>query len=213
LNIEGWVEYWRRIIDARRIPARWYVIIVFSAPCLFAAAVLFDVVWSGPTALSLIREKLAPFLTAPSTIFPFLLRVLVYGPFPEELGWRGYALDRLQERYSALLSSLILGAIWAVWHVPLFFIRDTLFHEQGAWSAWFWLFVMQVVALAVVLTWVFNNSRRSTLATILFHYVANVTLEIANVTATINLFSTLLWVVAAAGLILFWGGRTLTRCL
>jgi len=118
-----------------------------------------------------------PFLSAPSTIVPFLLGVFIYGPFPEELGWRGYALDRLQARWNALVSTLILGAIWALWHLPLFFIKDTLFYSQGAWSPWFWLFVVGVIPTAVIYTWIFNNTRRSTLAAILFHFMSNVTYE------------------------------------
>ncbi len=207
---ESWLEYWSRIIDPKRIRAKWYLIIFLFAPGLYAVAVLLDVASGGNAAL-LASEKVTPFLSAPSTIFPFLLGVFIYGPIPEELGWRGYALDRLQARWNALASSLILGAIWSVWHLPLFFIKDTLFYSQGAWSAWFWLFVVLVVPTAVIYTWIFNNTRRSTLAAILFHFMSNVTAELANVTDRTNLYSTLLWIATAIVLVGFWGAGTLTR--
>ena len=210
LSKEGWIEYWSRIVDPRRIRAKWYLIIFFLVPGLYAVAVLLDVASGGSAAL-LAGEKMTPFLSAPATIAPFLFGVLIYGPLPEELGWRGYALDRLQARWNALVSSLVLGAIWSLWHLPLFFIRDTLFHSQGAWSSWFWLFVVLVVPTAVIYTWIFNNTRRSTLAAILFHFMSNLTAELANVTDRTNLYSTLLWIVAAVVVVGFWGPGTLTR--
>ena len=206
---ESWLEYWSRIIDPKRIRAKWYLIIFLFVPGLMAVAVLLDVASGGSAAL-LIREKVTPFLSAPSTIVPFLLGVFIYGPFPEELGWRGYALDRLQARWNALVSSLILGAIWALWHLPLFFIKDTLFYSQGAWSPWFWLFVVGVVPTAVIYTWIFNNTRSSTLAAILFHFMSNVTYELANVTAGTNFYSTLLWIIAAIAVVALWGAGTLS---
>jgi CAAX protease family protein len=79
------------------------------------------------------------------TIVPFALGVFVHGPFPAELGWRGYVLDRLQSRWNVVVSSLILGAIWALWHLPLFFIKDMIHCAQGVWSPWFWQFMLGVI--------------------------------------------------------------------
>ncbi len=52
------------------------------------------------------------------------LQVALIGPLSEELGWRGYALDALQARWSAAASSLVVGLAWSLWHLPLFFIQD-----------------------------------------------------------------------------------------
>jgi membrane protease YdiL (CAAX protease family) len=145
-------------------------------------------------------------------IIPFAVHLFIYGPFPEELGWRGYVLDRLQARWNALASSLILGGIWALWHLPLFYIKDTYPHySQGAWSPWFWLFMVEVIPTAVIYTWIFNNTRRSTLAAIIFHFMSNVTAELTNATAGTNFYSTLLWVIAALAVVALWGAGTLTR--
>lgn len=205
---ECWLEYWSRIIDPKRIRSNWYLIIFLLVPGLYTVAMLLDVASGAPL---LVNERLMPYLSAPLTIVPFLLRVFIYGPVPEELGWRGYALDRLQARWNALVSSLILGAIWALWHVPLFFIKDTLFYNQGIWSPWFWLFVVEVIPTAVIYTWIFNNTRRSTLAAILFHFVSNVTAELGNVTDRTNFYQTLLWIIAAIAVVRLWGADTLTR--
>jgi membrane protease YdiL (CAAX protease family) len=86
----------------------------------------------------------------------------------EEAGWRGFALPRLQARYSALLSSLILGVIWALWHLPNFFLPGTTQSELPI--LWFMLLVP---ALTVILTWILNNTRGSLLPVMLFHAAVN----------------------------------------
>jgi membrane protease YdiL (CAAX protease family) len=206
----NWHEYWQRVFDVGRIPVGWYVVIFLFVPILFATAVLLDVASGGSDTLAQIRKSLTPFLSAPLMIIPFVLLILINGPVPEELGWRGYVLDQLQGRWSALVSSIILGVIWTVWHLPLFFIKD-MKHDVGIRSLWFWLFVLQTIPVTVVFTWIFNNTLRSTLGAILFHFMANLTAEIANKTDRTNLYSTLLWILAAIAVVSFCGADTLTR--
>lgn len=204
-------DYWKRVVDGRRIPACWLAAILLFAPCLMALAILVDVAAGNEATLAAITGRAAPFVAAPWTLAPFLLRVLVYGPLPEELGWRGYALDRLQAAHEPLAASLILGAVWAAWHLPLFFIRDMNPHySHGVGSAWFWLFMAQVVAAAVVYSFVFNNTGRSTLAAIIFHFMSNMTVELTNVTDATNLYATLLWIAAAVAVASLWGAGAVT---
>lgn len=204
-------DYWARMIDPRRIPPRWYAVIFLFAPALWAVAVLLERASGGGLMLAQIARTLTPYVASPAAIIPLVFGTLVYGPIPEEPGWRGYVLDRLQERRSALAASLILGAVWALYHLPLFYMKDSFHAGQGAWSAWFWLFAAQVVASAVVFTWIFNNTRRSTLGAILFHFMLNLTAELVNLTWWTNFYSTLLWIAAAGAITLHSGARTLTR--
>lgn len=189
-------DYWRRIVDVRRIQAGWYAVIFLFPPSLLAAAILLDVA-AGGTAQPL-RTTIAAFVAAPSTIVPVLFLTFLQGPLPEELGWRGYVLDRLQARWTALAASLILGAVWALWHLPLFFINGMLHAERGVGSAWFWLFMVQTVCAAVLYTWIFNHTRRSTLAAVLFHFVTNLAYVIIQPADRTNLYATALWIASAA---------------
>ena len=68
-----------------------------------------------------------------------------------------------------------------------------------------------VIVSSVWFTWIFNNTRRSTLAAILFHFMSNVTAELTNATAGTNFYSTLLWIIAALAAVALWGAGTLTR--
>jgi uncharacterized protein len=67
------------------------------------------------------------FLTQLGSFLP----LLILGPLSEEIGWRGYALERLQTRWNALTSSLMVGMFWALWHLPLFLMVGTSQHELG----------------------------------------------------------------------------------
>ena len=89
---------------------------------------------------------------------------LVLGPLSEEFGWRGYALDPLQSKWSALAASLVLGVFWLFWHTPEFFMAGIPTGEIVSGIVPFLTFAADVIAMAVLYTWVFNNTRRSILS-------------------------------------------------
>jgi len=83
----------------------------------------------------------------------------------EEIGWRGYVLPRLQSKYNALISTLVLGVIWGFWHLPKY-----LSHWNTVSFAWFMLHIM---AFAVTLTWLYNGTRGSLLLVTIMHASSN----------------------------------------
>ncbi|MFC1975447.1 type II CAAX prenyl endopeptidase Rce1 family protein [Chloroflexota bacterium] len=205
---EGRRDYWLRIIDFKRISVRWYLVIFLLVPILNALAALFDILLGGSGATW--GEAAVNFLSAPLSIIPSILFASLI-PFIEELGWRGYVLDRLQGRWSALVSTLILGTVWSLWHLPLFFVEGTYQYNLGVGSLTFWLFMIGIIPLSFSFTWIYNNTRRSTLAVILFHSMVNFTGEIIAITERADTYSILLWFVAAIGIAVIWGAKTFTR--
>lgn len=83
----------------------------------------------------------------------------------EEIGWRGYALPRLQSRYAALFSALVLGIIWGLWHIAIYIGS---FHP--AWFSWY---LVSVIAKSVLIAWAYNGSRGSLLLAMLYHGMWN----------------------------------------
>lgn len=202
---EGRRDYWRRIISFKRIPARWYLIIFLFVPILNGLAALLDVLTGGTGATW--GEVALNVLTNPASIILSILFATLF-PFIEELGWRGYLLDRLQENYNALASSLILGVLWSLWHLPTFFIRGSYQASLGIGTPAFWWFFAGIIPLTFVFTWIYNNTNRSTLAVILFHAMVNFTGELFTLSERADTLSILLWFVAALGIIIICNTRT-----
>ena len=123
----------------------------------------------------LIMIQIEPFPSG-YTMFSPLMQVLINsfmilfigGPIAEEFGWRGYALDKIQNKFNALASSLILGVIWSVWHLPLFYISGTTQSNMP-----FYEFFLMNVAISVLYSWLYNNTKGSLSIAILFHWMMN----------------------------------------
>jgi membrane protease YdiL (CAAX protease family) len=207
-NRAGQRDYWLRVIDLRRIGLKWFLILLLFVPVLNGLAALIDVVLGGAGAVwgeSLVNVASNPFGLVLSAMFATLI------PFIEELGWRGYVLDRLQATHSAFLSTLILGIVWSLWHLPGFFMEDTYQAGLGVGTLEFWLFMIGIVPLSFAVTWVYNNTNRSILAVILFHGIVNFTGELFDITERANTISIVLWAVAAIGITMIWGANIFTR--
>jgi membrane protease YdiL (CAAX protease family) len=198
-------DYWRRLIDLRRIGAGWYSVIFLTVPLLAALAALLDLLLGGAGARLEAARRL---IARPWSILPFIAFTMLFGPLPEELGWRGYALDGLQARSSALGSSLILGATWSLWHLPLFFIPGTYQNELGLGTLSFWLFVVGLLPQSVLMTWIYNNTQRSTLSAVLFHFMINFTGQLFELTKGAELYQGLLWIATAVAITAL--GRAMT---
>jgi membrane protease YdiL (CAAX protease family) len=117
-------------------------------------------------------------LANPGLMAQLVLANLLISGFSEELGWRGFALDRAQSRWNGLTASLILGLLHALWHTPLFFIPGISQGEMGFLSPDFFLFLFMVPMGAVLMTWVYNNTQRSILSAVLLHFFQNLTLNL-----------------------------------
>jgi membrane protease YdiL (CAAX protease family) len=114
----------------------------------------------------------SPNLPAMIGALPTVLAISVYMfiqvSIGEEIGWRGYALPKLQSGYSALVSSVILGGIWALWHLPLFFNPDS-----GYSNTPFWAFLIFILPVSILITWIFNSTGGSTLMIMILHAMLN----------------------------------------
>ena len=168
-------DVWQRVIRLDLIGLRWYTLILLLFPAIMTITFLIESTMGG-TLPSL--ESAKQTLSQPIQLFIFIISMAIGGPLAEELGWRGFALDRLQSKWNALQASLILGLIHAAWHLPLFFMSGTSQGVMGFATALFWLWVIQVVAGSIFFTWVYNNNNRSILSAILVHFMNNATFTV-----------------------------------
>lgn len=206
---EGRRDFWRRSFSFKLIQGKWYAVILLIFPAIYTLGILLDMLLGGnpPGA-----EAIDQISAQPASLIVMLLMTLLMGPVAEEFGWRGYAQDQSQSKWSALISSLILGIFWWIWHFPLFFMEGMLQKELGFGSVAFWGYGAFVFALSIIFTWVYNNNSRSILAAIMLHFMANATTNIpAPISDRASLLSIGLLVVVAIVIVMMWGPKTFTR--
>jgi CAAX protease family protein len=151
----------RRIV-LWRVGLRWYLFALIGIPVVMALGTVIL-----PEGLSSLLG-LGPgyLLTYLST---YVLVVILGGPLFEEPGWRGFALPRLQPLHGPLMGTLILGLLWALWHLPEFLVPSWAASSGGSSFLAIVKFVVIAVTFAIVTTWVFNNTKGSVFMAILVH--------------------------------------------
>jgi membrane protease YdiL (CAAX protease family) len=160
-------DFWSRTLDPRHIPWRWLLPSLLLHPAILLLAFAVDLALGGTL------ERQASDLSGAGAVIALAATVFVLGPLPEEMGWRGVGYDRLQSSSNALVASLLLGAAWATWHIPLFLIEGTFQNQLGFGSARFWIFLASNVPLTVIITWIYSHTRRSTLSAVFVHFSGN----------------------------------------
>jgi uncharacterized protein len=199
----------RRIFNPRLVPWRWWLVILFFFPALalLSAGVSSLIgISSQPFDFSGARQLLAN----PIQLLTFAIFVLIIGPLPEEIGWRGFLLDRLQLRWNALTASLVLAVVWASWHIPLFFLPG-YFDAFGSAPPSFLNLITGILSVVIVYTWVYNNTNRSILGVISFHFLQNFTGEMMSLSEEAQLVRTILTVIISILVLTYWGPKTLRR--
>jgi membrane protease YdiL (CAAX protease family) len=147
---------WAARLVRWRVPARWYLLVLLAVPVVVVLATL-------PLGHLPVLPSRGVLLAVP---FMLVMQFLTTG-VAEEPGWRDFAQPRLQDRFGPLVGSLVLGPLWGLWHVPLFF------SEWGGWPNVNWLmvaeFIGSTVLLSIVMTWLFNRTGESLPVVMLLH--------------------------------------------
>jgi membrane protease YdiL (CAAX protease family) len=201
-----------------RVPPIWYAVALLGPVVVYLAVMVLHVLGGGrPPDLPAVIHTLPA--AAVAAVYFFVIAGL-----GEEVGWRGYALPALQARYSALVASTILGVLWALWHLPLFFTPSV-----GNYSVLpFPLYLAYMVPFAILMTWVFNSARGSVLIAMILHATMNASGELlkavpefavrpatdaeaAALTGHLYLLLTVIMAVAALVVVRVHGPRDLSR--
>ena len=197
----------------------WYGVAILGPFVLTLAAIALHVALGGQT------PGLGALIGALPTVVFVSVYMLIFVALGEEVGWRGYALPALQARHGAFVASVMLGAMWALWHMPQFFNPATLYSDLPIV-----LFLAYLIPFSVLITWVFNSTGGSLLMAMLVHAVMNASTQLWKVlpeysggpgsmsaadaavaTVHANLMLTVVLWVAAVSVVLVYGARNLSR--
>jgi membrane protease YdiL (CAAX protease family) len=168
-------NYLRGLLDFRFGWKAWLIPILVLGVSTWLAWIVPEL-WGEP--------RLKMFLPSVWVFPPYALIMILVGGGQEELGWRGYILDPLEERLGPWLGNLLLGVVWAVWHLPLFFIPGT---SQTFMP--FFGFMLLMIGYSWFFAWVRQASGKRTMAGLIMHGLSN---------AFVPLFPTLVMVEGAA---------------
>jgi membrane protease YdiL (CAAX protease family) len=195
-GIIGVKELLKKTFDAKKIKNKiWYAPILLLVPLIYFLSYV-AMRWTG---LPLPDPVQIPFLLTPVFFVVYFIAAAC-----EELGWTGYAIDPLQNRWGALLAAVILGIVWQVWHI----IGDLQAGNIVNWIVWHSIYS---VALRVLIVWIYNNTGKSVFAAILVHTTDNVSWSLfPNYGTGLDPFviSIIAWLTAAI-IIFGWGAKTL----
>lgn len=187
----GIVDLLKRI-GRWRVGAGWYLFALFSTLIIGVMAIGVNILAGG---------------RAPHLNRLVLAQVLLPLPagLPEEYGWRGFALPHLLKKRSALTSSLLIALFWVVWHIPISpALRNPSF---------FGLFLLEVIPLSILFSWLYTNSRGSILLVVLYHLAYNVVTYVLSIPGSRSLWMIyvgLNWLLAAL-IVVRYGASNLTR--
>jgi membrane protease YdiL (CAAX protease family) len=183
-----------------RVSRRWYLfaLVVIPVICLATALVLPGafVGLGGQSVVKLVIEFLAVVVVG-----------FLSGPLFEEPGWRGFALPRLQVQMGALRGTLLLGVLWAAWHLPQFLVPEWADENGGLSPTLVITFLLMVVAIAPIMTWLYNSTRGSLLLVMLAHSAINAALSVFVVSASALDVGVLGFGALSVGLVLITRGR------
>jgi uncharacterized protein len=179
-----------RPLKTWRVGWRWWAAAVLVWPVLLVlTGLIYNWLWHDPPISAVPFSSIASFL-----VNIFFLLVATLG---EEIGWRGLALPALERRSSALRASVILGVVWATWHVPYWLLQDTFTQYGFVYLVLSFLFVLPG---AFYITWFYNHGRFSLLLPVAFHITFNiVNVAWLPVTSSMGAFGILIaleWVLA-----------------
>ena len=201
------VQAWARQIIDWRVAPRWYVA-ALGVPLLVVALTSVGLTFVDISVdLGLLPGRV-------SLVLVSFVSIALIGGGNEEPGWRGLALPKLQERYAPVSATLILGVVWALWHLPLLAAGPTEFHGLASFvelAPTTGVRILNIVGVAFVLTWIYNETG-SVLLAIIAHTGFNTanstlvplpleTISAGDSTTILVVTTVVLWVVVAVLLV------------
>lgn len=166
---------WLRYRERRHV-VRWSVVwpvaavVLGALPPLVASAVMGD--------LPALPDHAASVISGAGGVLGAAAYTFLAGPVSEEFGWRGYVQPRLREYFGPLGTTLVLGAAWGVWHLPLYFLNGTGQHDDGLFTQEGLTFFLELFPLTFVMLFVSERLRGGVPAAILLHAAWNLTEEL-----------------------------------
>lgn len=190
-------EHIDRLWNPKRMTTRTLPAFLFLMPLAVVVSIAVSVMFGGSPA----QFALADGFSFSSGAVPVLMLLFIAATL-EELGWRGYAFDSLESRFGFTRASVVFGVLWSLWHLPLLLVKDSYQYVILQESAWYALnFFVGIVPMGIIISWICKKNGSSVLATIIFHFIVNISQEALAMTQTTKCIETVVLAVIALGIL------------
>jgi uncharacterized protein len=163
-------DFWHRLF-LFHISSSYLTIILFLMPCTMILATMISLLFGYSSKQFLINDNMSVMKgwNALGIVIPLIL-----APIIEELGWRGYGVDSLMVHFNLFTTSVLFGLLWAVWHLPAFFIKGYYHNQLLHLGARYVInFFVSVFVITFLMNWIYYKTGRSIPAVMLFHAMIN----------------------------------------
>jgi uncharacterized protein len=182
-NKDLWNDFFQRL-RLNSIKIKFIPIVLLLFPCQILLAITLSLFFGeSASQFSFTTPSSSDQALQGINFLTTLFVVFLVGPF-EEIGWRGYGIDSLRDKFNLIKTSLIFGAIWSIWHFPLFFVKDGAFQQQ-IWNIGLFhtfIYFACLFLLAIITNWLYVKNNRSVLIAILFHSIYDVCISLFKIT-------------------------------
>lgn len=190
-------DFVNRLINLRLIQPKMLLVIFLIMPLAVLASIFLSLPFGG----SISQFQFAEGFSFSTGLVPVLLILVLAAGF-EELGWRGYAFDSLQSRYTFFTASIIFSILWSLWHFPLIFVNNSYQYEIFHENIWFGVnFFVSIIPMGVIISWICIKNRKSIIAAILFHFIINISQEMLEMTQITKCIETVVLTVVVVAII------------
>jgi len=190
-------DFVNRLFNPKLIQAKILLIFICIMPLSVVVSILISLVFGEPIS----QLQPAEGFSFSSGFVPVLLLLLMAATF-EELGWRGYAFDSLQARFTFFKATIIFSLLWSLWHFPLIFVNNSYQYKIMNDNIWFAVnFFVSIIPMGVIISWICAKNRKSVIAAILFHFIINISQEFLEITQVTKCIQTVLLIAIAAAIV------------
>jgi len=192
-------DFRRRIFDLGLINSRYLPFVIFFMPLAMVISIIISIAFGQPAEQLRLAEEFKIF--EGDALLSMVILVLV--PVLEELGWRGYGVNSLASKFFLFGTSILFGALWAIWHLPVFFIKGSYQMSLLEQNPLFALnFFVGIIPLAVIMNYLYYKNRRSIALIALFHVMVNFSAELFEANQISKCIFTLVVTAVAATIII-----------
>lgn len=187
-------DFLNRLVNIKLFRPKILPVFIFIMPLSVVVSLFISLLFGG----SIEQLQFSEGFSFSTGFVPVLLLLLLAAAF-EELGWRGYAFDSLQSRFSLFTATILFSVLWSFWHFPLMFVQGSYQWEVFQENVWFGMnFFVSIIPMGFIITWICLKNRKSVIAAILFHFIVNMSQEMFQITQVTKSIQTFVLTLAAA---------------